>query len=86
MPISTVPETVTIWTDGGVPTRMMWRGERFRVSDDPTPLSDLVAGITHPPSIVGWRFQGTDEAGISFVFDIRAATDGQEWELVRVYE
>ncbi|TAM67026.1 MAG: hypothetical protein EPN48_15325 [Microbacteriaceae bacterium] len=78
-------DTVTIWTHGGQPTRMVWRGGRYRVTDTPTPFSDLLFGITHPPDIDGWRFQGTDKAGDSKVFDVRHV-GGAEWVVVRVYD
>ncbi len=84
----TLAETVCVWTEGRVPVRLVWRGQRFTVTDTPTPLGDTVAapGMTHPLQVLwGWRFQGTNDRGESFVFDVRHATD-QAWELVAVYD
>lgn len=76
-------DTVIIWMSDGKPARLIWRGARYRVTDTPTQLSDLMFETTHPPVIDGWRFQGTDEAGDSKVFDVRKT--GAHWEVVRVY-
>jgi hypothetical protein len=77
-------DIVTIWMAHGKPDRLIWRGSRYRVTDEPTRLSDLLFDITHPPAIDGWRFQGTDELGTSKVFDVRRRNRG--WEVVRVYD
>ncbi len=80
-------ETVCVWTEERLPVRLVWAGQRFTVTDTPTPLPDSVAapGMTHPLEVQwGWRFQGTNDRGDSFVFDVRHVTD-QEWELVAVY-
>ncbi len=34
--------------------------------------------------LYGWRFQGTDESGRSFVFDVVKAEDG--WHVHRAYD
>ncbi len=83
-------DTVTVWSERGIPVRLVWRGVRYLVSDTPTPLRGtpdyLAEGITHPPEpIIGWRFQGTSTSGESRVFDVRR-TGRSEWELVRVYD
>ncbi|WP_308465229.1 hypothetical protein [Rathayibacter soli] len=78
-------DTVTIWPHDGAPTRLVWRGRTYQVTDTPTQLSDLLFGITHPPQIDGWRFQGTDDAGESKVFDVRHV-GGAEWVVVNVYD
>jgi len=81
-------ETVSVWTEEHRPVRLVWRGQRFTVTDTPTPLGDTFAapGMTHPLKVQwGWRFQGTNNRGDSFVFDVRHATD-QTWELVAVYD
>lgn len=80
-------EPVTVWTDRNRPTRMVWRAERWRVSDTPTPLREAVVhpALTHPlERTVGWRFQGTSESGRSLVFDVRR--DGAEWHLQAYYD
>ena len=86
----TLAETVCVLTDERVPVRLVWAGQRFTVTvtDTPAPLRDSVAAprMTHPLEVQwGWRFQGTNDLGDSFVFDVRHTT-GQEWELVAVYD
>ena len=78
-------DTVTIWTHAGQPARIVWRGARYTVTDTPTPLSDLLFGVTHPPAIDGWRFQGTGELGESKVFDVRHVVEA-EWVVLRIYD
>jgi hypothetical protein len=90
MSIADFSDTVALWLHDGVPARLVWRDVRYTVTDQPTPLqvdADMFsAAVTHPPhSILGWRFQGTSEAGLSFVFDVRPR-GGQRWEIVAVYE
>ena len=68
------------------PTCIVWRNVRYRVTDTPTPLQDLLLGLPHPPRIEGWRFQGTDSDGNSRIFDIRPNRLHQEWDLLRVYD
>lgn len=72
----------------GVPRRCVWSGERYRVSDYPTPLPALVNDwAMHPPSGAlggGWRFQATSLTGDCRVFDVRLdARNG--WVLVHTY-
>ena len=77
-------DTVAVWLTDGTPDRLVWNGNRYRVSDHPTPLEDEFYWVTHPPvGIVGWRFQGTAEDGTTRMFDIRQNGDG--WTLVRIY-
>jgi hypothetical protein len=68
MSIADFSDTVALWLEGGVPARLVWRDVRYTVTDHPTPLqvdADMFsAAVTHPPhSVLGWRFQGTSEAG-----------------------
>lgn len=87
MRLMNAPDTVTVWLDDfGRPTRLVWRGDRYRVTDTPTLREDLVLGIMHPPRIDGWRFQGTRDDGQSRVFDVRHDEARQEWELLAVYD
>jgi hypothetical protein len=44
----------------------------------------MLLDITHPPTVHGWRFQGTDEHDHSSVFDVRRVDGG--WELISVYD
>lgn len=87
MSIAYTAEAVTLWVDDDVPSRMVWNGRRWRVSDMPTPLEDLAwSRVTHPPMVRGWRFQATNELGVSFVFDVIWSVSDREWSLVRVYD
>jgi hypothetical protein len=81
-------DTAAVWlSPRGVPERLVWRGVRYRVSDFPTPLGDMLLGaITHPPAAEGWRFQGTNEAGESRVFDVRLNPERQTWALLNVWD
>jgi hypothetical protein len=82
-----VDNVVAVWTDAkGIPERLVWHGQRFRVSDQPTPLEPDFTLITHPVILDGWRFQATDEEGRSRVFDVLFSTARQEWRLLRSYE
>lgn len=64
---------------GGLPDRLEWNGRRYRVSDRPTVWT---LGLT----IGGWRFQGTDDAGDSRVFDVSCDGDRDQWRLIAVYD
>jgi hypothetical protein len=66
----------------------VWEGIRYVVSDTPTPIrgSFLDELMTHPlEPVIGWRFQGTSDAGQTHVFDVHAA-GRDEWQLVAVYD
>ena len=83
MSIARTLESVAVWLDDdGLPVRMIWNGERYRVTDRPTVwTSGLLIG--------GWRFQGTATDGTSRVFDVRhAGGEGAatRWCLVAVYD
>lgn len=87
--ITRATDSITIWLDHGVPSRLVWRGSRYTVTDKPTPLRGeldfLPDAIAHPlEPIIGWRFQGTDDTGRAHVFDVRK--NGEAWKLVRVYD
>src|SRR5690606_20117102 len=53
--LATRSPAASLWFEGGMPTRLVWQGRRWRVTDTPTALADLVAGVTHPPALEGWR-------------------------------
>jgi hypothetical protein len=81
-------EAICVWTDGRRPVRVVWCGQRYIVSDTPTPLLHVVGApeMTHPLEPQwGWRFQGTNEGGESFVFDVRVRSS-QTWDLVAIYD
>lgn len=78
-------EIATLWFAGSAPVRMRWRGERWRVTDRPTEPEGLYWG-THAPDFVAWRFQATNEEGLSHVFDLVRHHGGQEWTVAHVYD
>lgn len=79
----------TVWWAEGTPTRLVWAGRRWRVSDTPTRLTvtraELPTAITHAPErTVGWRFQATsDEDGEALVVDI--VPQGAGWGVARTW-
>lgn len=76
-------EAVEVWLEADLPVRMVWRGERWRVTDTPTPLVET-AQLTHPLSRrVGWRFQATSASGATRVFDIERR---DAWRVVGIYD
>lgn len=80
-----VEHEVTLWMIDDIPTRMFYAGRRWRVTDTPTRLRDSIWSSPTAPGrgLYGWRFQATDEAGESFVFDLyKAASD---WHVHRAY-
>lgn len=66
-----------------IPTRMVFAGRRWRVADTPTRLTSSMLIEPHP-EFDGWRFQGTDDDGISLVFDVFEGDGG--WHVHRSYE
>ncbi|WP_416264298.1 hypothetical protein ACNANV_17575 [Curtobacterium flaccumfaciens pv. flaccumfaciens] len=79
----------TVWWAEGTPTRLVWAGRRWRVSDTPTRLTvtraELPTAITHAPEhTVGWRFQATsDDDGEALVVDI--VPQGAGWGVARTW-
>ena len=83
-----MPETVT--------KQIRFHGKRRIVFEDsyqivviepPTPLDIDYAAITHPAVMpLGWRFQGTSEAGDTRMFDVLYDEPRQEWQLLHTYE
>jgi hypothetical protein len=82
-----VATSVTLWTnEQGVPERFVWEGERFRVTDTPTPVEFEIGLLTHfTVGPIGWRLQGTNERGDSLMFDIGQFAAGHEWHVIRTY-
>lgn len=76
--------TIVIRFEGDVPERFVCGDVRYRVTDTPTRLEDEMAVLTHPLSVCGWRFQGTDDTGTSHMFDV--IERGGRWELLRSYD
>jgi hypothetical protein len=88
MSILNTPDVVSVRLEHGVPAWLEWDGIRYVVTDTPTPIrgSILHDFITHPlEPMLGWRFQGTSDAGETHVFDVHAQLRGV-WELVAVYD
>ena len=79
-----VEHEVTLWMADDIPARMFYAGRRWRVTDTPTRLRDSIwTASREGRGLYGWRFQATDDAGESFVFDVyRTAVD---WHVHRAY-
>jgi hypothetical protein len=78
-------DIATLWFADAVPVRMMWRGQRWQVTDRPTEPEGLY-WTTHAPDFVAWRFQATNESGLSLVFDLLRHHGGQHWTVAHVYD
>jgi hypothetical protein len=93
-----VDESVMVWvSDEGIPQRVVWRTQRFRVSDTPTRLTPTFPGwqteaaldpaFTHPlERRESWRFQATAESGETLVFDVARDPYSSLWRLLRTYD
>lgn len=55
-----------------IPTRMVFSGRRWRVTDTPTRPRDSIweAPFEANRGLYEWRFLATDDSGQSFVFDV----------------
>jgi len=82
------PGVLTLWLRDGRPSRMVWGGRRWRVTDTPTLLfaRDMyyLGLLTHlPEHALGWRFQAhPEDGGPSCVFDVVGRED--HWTLAHV--
>lgn len=76
----------TLWMVDDIPSRMVFAGHRWRVSDTPTRLRHSIwsASATQHHGLYGWRFQGTNDDGLSLVFDVFRGEDG--WHVHRSYD
>lgn len=85
MKASNVEHNVTLWMAADIPARMVYAGRRWRVTDMPTRIRDSIWSIdaSDRRGFYGWRFQATDEAGESFIFDVYPAEDG--WHVHHTY-
>ncbi|MBN9180084.1 MAG: hypothetical protein J0J00_05970 [Microbacterium sp.] len=81
-----VEHDVTLWMVNDIPVRMFYAGRRWRVSDMPTRLTESVWAmpLEGPRHMSGWRFQATDDAGISLVFDVYREKD--DWHVHHAYD
>ncbi|MCR2784533.1 MULTISPECIES: hypothetical protein [unclassified Microbacterium] len=82
---TSIEHETTLWMVNDVPARMVYGGRRWRVSDTPTRLRESVwsAPLEEIRGLYGWRFQATDPAGESWVFDVYRAED--HWHVHRAY-
>ena len=76
---------VTLGTIDDIPTRMFYASRRWRITDTPTRLRDAVwsGPLQGGRSLYGWRFQATDDDGVSFVFDVFRTEN--DWHVHRAY-
>jgi len=81
-----VEHQITLCMVDGVPARMVYAGKRWRITDTPTRLRHSVWEAPRASSLglYGWRFQGTDEDGLSLIFDVYKGEDG--WHVHRAYD
>lgn len=81
-----VEHQMTLWMVDDIPARMVYAGKRWRITDTPTRLRHSVWTAPRESSLglYGWRFQGTDEDGLSLIFDVYKAEDG--WHVHRAYD
>ena len=87
MTATNIEHHATIWMTNDIPTRMIYAGRRWRVTDTPTRLRHSIwtMPLDGPrPGLYGWRFQGTDDDGLSLVFDVYRGEDG--WHVHRAYD
>ncbi|MCI1018190.1 hypothetical protein HWD99_06095 [Microbacterium sp. C5A9] len=86
MSATSVEYSTTLWLVNDIPPRMMFAGRRWRVTDTPTRLRHSVWSAPLEPhmGLYGWRFQGTNEDGLSPVLDACKGEDG--WRVHRNYD
>ncbi len=85
MATTIIEHPVTLWMVNDIPTRMVYAGTRWRVTDTPTRIRESIwtAPLEPHHGLYGWRFQGANDAGDSFVFDVYKAEEG--WHVHRSY-
>ena len=85
MNAQTLEQLVMLWMVNAIPARMVFAGCRWRVTDTPTRISHSIwsVSVENPYPLQGWRFQGTDDAGDSFVFDAYQGAEG--WHVYHTY-
>ncbi len=87
MGTATIEHTATIWMTNDTPARMVYAGQRWRVTDTPTRLRHSTWSVEpgeHHHGLYGWRFQGTNDTGDSYIFDVYKGEDG--WHVHRCYD
>lgn len=80
-----IEHDVTLWMVDDIPSRMFHASRWWRITDTPTRLRESIWASPGQAErgLYGWRFQGTDEAGESLVFDVYRAQDG--WHVHHAY-
>lgn len=78
--------TATLWMVDDLPSRMVFAGQRWRVTDMPTRLRDSIWSSLgkQPSGLYGWRFQAESEDGTVRVFDVFKEQDG--WHVHHTWE
>lgn len=81
-----VEHQMTLWMVDDVPARMVYAGKLWLITDTPTRLRHSVWTAPRESSLglYGWRFQGTDDNGLSLIFDVYKAENG--WHVHRAYD
>lgn len=76
---------ITLWMQEDIPNRMLYAGRRWRITDMPTRIRDSVWSVSQGANrgFYGWRFQATDAAEETYVFDVYPAEDG--WHVHHAY-
>jgi len=68
-----------------IPDRMVYKGQRWRVTDRPTRVRKSIWTIPRQGSgMYGWRFEASDSTGQSRVFDVIRTECG--WQVQHVYD
>lgn len=79
-----VERDAVIWMHDEVPSRMIFAGRRWRVTDTPTRLRSSIWEIRDSGgAMYGWRFQATDDSGEVLVFDVYQ--DAEHWHVHGMY-
>ena len=87
MGVRIIEQVATVWMADEMPSRMVYAGQRWRVTDRPTRLRESIwEAAQHAPrgGLYGWRFQAENSAGESYVFDVFRQADG--WHVHRSYD
>jgi hypothetical protein len=85
MTVTLLEHTATLWMVNDVPTRMVYAGRRWRITDTPTRLRQSIwtAPLGNHHGLYGWRFQATNDAGESLVFDVFRTNE--DWHVHHAY-
>lgn len=88
MSIAPAADIVHLWADAGIPSRLVWRGRRYRViTAEPVRQVAPHDSLTHPAEqLVGWVLVAAAEKAPSDVraLQLRRAAGAAGWILVDV--